>query len=73
MHGNVAELCANEWSDSYCKLDINEITWSHRIAQVVIRGGSWKDNEVEVRSAERARIAVAKRSRVIGFRVVREC
>jgi formylglycine-generating enzyme required for sulfatase activity len=73
MHGNVREWTADVWHESYdaTPLDGSPATQGHS-AMRVVRGGSWSDDAVLLRSAARMRATPTSRVGMIGFRVVRE-
>jgi len=72
MHGNVREWTADLWHDNYDQtpLDGRPALDGHSSMRLV-RGGSWKDNAVMLRSAARMRATQSIRADVIGFRVAR--
>ena len=70
MHGNVSEWCWN-WNNSYPSSPpedpIGPISGMNR----VIRGGSWNNSKLYLRSAYRSTSDPSSSSNTIGFRVVR--
>lgn len=70
IHGNVAEWSL-EWYAARLQggrlIDPKPKAHGQRIA---VRGGSWRDNELHVRSAARKEVGPANLSNEIGFRVV---
>ncbi|MBD2460130.1 SUMF1/EgtB/PvdO family nonheme iron enzyme [Oscillatoria sp. FACHB-1407] len=84
MHGNVWEWCADQWYDSYAnkpeQLKQNgAIAWTEEITGIaptdnknyrLLRGGSWRSNPRNCRSANRNWFARDSRLNFIGFRVV---
>lgn len=72
MHGNVREWTADLWHDNYDQtpLDGRPALDGHSSMRLV-RGGSWKDSAVMLRSAARMRATQTIRADVIGFRVAR--
>ncbi len=72
MHGNVREWTADLWHDSYdlTPQDGRPALDGHS-AMRVVRGGSWSDSAVMLRSAARMRATQSIRSNLIGFRVAR--
>ena len=72
MHGNVREWTADLWHDSYdlTPQDGRPALEGHS-AMRVVRGGSWHDSPVMLRSAARMRATQSIRSDMIGFRVAR--
>jgi len=72
MHGNLWQWVQDCYKDSYADAPSNgqatsDVASCHR----VLRGGSWFNGAVEVRSAERNRSEPNARSSNIGFRVAR--
>jgi formylglycine-generating enzyme required for sulfatase activity len=72
MHGNVREWTADLWHDSYdlTPQDGRPALEGHSGMRVV-RGGSWHDSAVLLRSAARMRATPSIRAAMIGFRVAR--
>ena len=72
MHGNVREWTSDLWHDSYdlTPQDGRPALEGHS-AMRVVRGGSWHDSAVMLRSAARMRATQSIRSELIGFRVAR--
>jgi formylglycine-generating enzyme required for sulfatase activity len=68
MHGNVSELCFDSYEDYYNGVftDPGSVT---RGSSLIIRGGSWKNNAADCRSAARSIRYDIPESHV-GFRVV---
>ena len=82
VHGNVAEWVADCWHPNYgedgmvdAPTDGSEwatdctSTSNEGVINRVIRGGSWKDNQIPLRSAARANAVETNRPRDYGFRV----
>ena len=72
MHGNLWQWVQDCYKDTYADAPSNgqatsDVASCHR----VLRGGSWFNGAVEVRSAERNRSEPNARSSNIGFRVAR--
>jgi formylglycine-generating enzyme required for sulfatase activity len=76
MHGNVSEWCEDLYHDTYGGAHGNPPTdgsaWlsGEGLKTRVIRGGSWKDNSGDARSAFRGAIYLGERTIYVGFRVV---
>ena len=73
VHGNVSEWCADVWHGNYYGAPSDGSPWlqggdtNYRVA----RGGSWADNPMLLRSADRVREVTAGRLNYLGFRVAR--
>ncbi len=73
MHGNVAELVEDCWNYNYAGLPSDGSAWLQGECKVrILRGGSWSENRMGLRSASRGRITTSVRRRDIGFRVARQ-
>ncbi len=71
MHGNVWELCEDDWHNNYIGAPTDGRAWlSGGSSQKVLRGGSWGDNPNDCRSAYRLSTSRDFRNRYIGVRVV---
>lgn len=76
MHGNVWEWCSDDWHDDYTGATTDGSAWvdthrdTPRIADRVIRGGSWGAGRSGCRSAFRTMRGPSYRSNYLGFRVV---
>ena len=71
MHGNVSEWC-QDWQDDYPSGTVTDPKGPAAGQHRVIRGGSWLDNAVVLRSAFRAQDYPMVRGNDIGFRLVRD-
>ena len=70
MHGNVWEWCQDVWHDNYNGAPADGSSWETGGSDYrVLRGGSWNDNAVSCRSADRVRVVLGGRGRGCGFRV----
>ena len=74
MHGNVREWVEDCWNDSYIGAPDDGSAWIERgnCKQRVMRGGSWRDEPDDLRSADRKNNPVGNRRDFYGFRVARE-
>ncbi len=71
MHGNVWEWTQDCWNDSYKKAPRNGSAWlAGSCDRRVVRGGSWVDGAVSLRSANRARNTRTNRGNTFGFRLL---
>ena len=72
MHGNVWEWTQDCWNGSYSGAPINGGAWeSGDCSRRVLRGGSWRSNFQNLRSASRGRYDTGGRDNDIGFRLAR--
>jgi formylglycine-generating enzyme required for sulfatase activity len=69
MHGNVWEWTGSAWESQYNDAD-GIISKNHANKSVVLRGGSWVYNAVNLRAANRNWSAPGNRSDYGGFRVM---
>ncbi len=72
VHGNVAEWVLDEYHSNYQKAPSDGSEWTDGVDRRVFRGGSWKNAEVNCRSASRDSIGDGSRTNYIGFRLVKE-
>ncbi|MBW4434306.1 MAG: SUMF1/EgtB/PvdO family nonheme iron enzyme [Pelatocladus maniniholoensis HA4357-MV3] len=73
MHGNVWELCADDWHDNYAGAPTDGSAWQSDNKKLVLRGGSWGNDPEDCRSACRGNSIRAERDGIgspLGFRVV---
>jgi formylglycine-generating enzyme required for sulfatase activity len=71
MHGNVLEWCQDWYQDSYNGAPTDGSAWVSGGGQKrLLRGGSWYNHAIGLRSAERVRTPPDNRSNIIGFRLV---
>ena len=72
VHGNVSEWVGDCWSDSYSGAPTDGSVWeAGDCGYAVKRGGSWRGNPRNLRSANRVRITTGYRLISVGFRVAR--
>ncbi|MEE2651427.1 MAG: formylglycine-generating enzyme family protein, partial [Pseudomonadota bacterium] len=68
MHGNVKEWTQDCWNDSYSGAPSNGSAWTRGdCGRRVLRGGSWFNASVHIRSANRFKIVAGARSYATGF------
>jgi sulfatase modifying factor 1 len=70
MHGNVSEWVSDWYTDSYQSGDQNNPKGPDKGSERIRRGGSWYDQAVRCRSANRIRMPSDRIDRIIGFRLV---
>ena len=73
MHGNVWEWCEDAWHGSYRGAPADGSAWLQggEAGRRVVRGGSWFNNPLNLRSAYRSRSSSDSRDSDLGFRVGR--
>jgi formylglycine-generating enzyme required for sulfatase activity len=74
MHGNVWELCEDDWHDSYTGAPADGSAWvdlPSRGSYRVYRGGSWSTNALLCRSAYRSIVRPGSHGGLHGFRLLR--
>ncbi|MEK0178851.1 bifunctional serine/threonine-protein kinase/formylglycine-generating enzyme family protein [Microcoleus anatoxicus] len=70
MHGNVWEWCSDKWHDNYSKAPADGSSWETGTDNNrVQRGGSWLNDAVNCRSANRGWDSAGFRFSNVGFRV----
>ena len=70
MHGNVWEWVQDHWNDNYEGAPLDGSAWLNGNAdRRVLRGGSWVNVPINLRSACRSRGAINFRGHGVGFRV----
>ena len=69
MHGNVNEWCSDSWNNNYNGAPTDGSSWESGHELRVFRGGSWKYNAVNCRSAYRAGHGAGGSFSSTGFRV----
>ena len=70
MHGNVWEWCSDKWHGNYNGAPSDGSSWETGTDDhQVLRGGSWDNDAVGSRSANRNRSLAGDRVSLIGFRV----
>jgi formylglycine-generating enzyme required for sulfatase activity len=73
MNGNVMQLVADCWHESYAGAPVDGSAWDKEgCSQRTTRGGSWSSPPAFIRSADRIWIPVTSRVAFIGFRVARD-
>ncbi len=78
MHGYLWEFVSDGWKDDYrCAATDGKSRRSAPAeagdAQVVLRGGSWKDRYHKLRSSSRRAAAMSLKDDAVGFRCVKAC
>jgi formylglycine-generating enzyme required for sulfatase activity len=74
LHGNVDELCEDDWHNDYRRAPVDGRAWvdrSNRADIRVSRGGNWDFSAQSSRSAHRGLLAPDARVEYIGFRLAR--
>jgi formylglycine-generating enzyme required for sulfatase activity len=72
MHGNVWELCEDNWHENYEGAPLDGSVWSGGDTSLrVIRGGSWGDSSIVLRATARYWQQPNDRYYIVGFRVAR--
>jgi hypothetical protein len=73
MHGNVWEWVDDVWHDSYAGAPSHESAWVRGGGQSrrALRGGSWRDSPLDLRSASRYGVTPDNRDDYTGFRIAR--
>jgi formylglycine-generating enzyme required for sulfatase activity len=74
MHGNILEWCEDAWNASYSepgRPDDGSAWQTGSASRRVLRGGSWKSDPLELRSACRLHLSSMDRGNAIGFRLAR--
>lgn len=74
MHGNVLEWCGDVWNDSYAEPERPDDGSAWLVGDAsrrVLRGGSWNDGAMGLRSSARRGFHAAIGNSEIGFRVAR--
>lgn len=74
MHGNVWEWCEDTWNAAYSEAgrpDDGAPWLTGNVSRRVVRGGSWKAESFELRSASRSNYSPIDRGNEIGFRLAR--
>jgi formylglycine-generating enzyme required for sulfatase activity len=73
MHGNVWEWVEDCWHSSYVDAPVDGSAWmadqNGDCTRRVIRGGSWRNTLVALRSAQRINFPTTSATDVRGFRV----
>ncbi len=72
MLGNVREWVQDAWRQSYLGAPTDGTARTGGTDERVVRGGSYADQAIDLRSASRAHLPADSRDAVTGFRVVRE-
>ena len=73
MHGNVFEWVEDCWHDSYASAPADGSAWTSGgdCSRRVLRGGSWNNFALSLRSANRGGFTAGNRDSSLGFRVAR--
>jgi formylglycine-generating enzyme required for sulfatase activity len=72
MSGNVWEWVQDGWHDNYDKAPDDGSAWQHQYNRRVLRGGSWGNDRVNLRSADRNWSYPGNRNYDIGFRLAQD-
>ncbi len=71
MHGNLWELCSDNWLDDYSSSPRDGSFYQNKDSRYhVVRGGSWHEPPALCRSAARIKVLGSDAEEFIGFRVV---
>ncbi len=72
MHGNLWEWCQDNWHDNYQDAPTDGSPWltGGDNTRKLLRGGGWRDNPEDCRSANRNSFTLVNNSYGIGFRLV---
>ncbi len=72
LYGNVLEWCADPWHDNYEGAPVDGSVWKEGgdDSKKILRGGSWRSDARNCRSAYRGYPAPDDQSGLVGFRVV---
>ena len=72
MHGNVWEWCSDRFHENYNDAPKNGSSWeTGTVGNIrVLRGGSWNDDAINCRSANRSRNSTDSWDSIVGFRLV---
>ncbi len=75
LHGNVWELCEDNWHKTYTYAPTDGAPWTIRYLEggpgkpvVVARGGAWSSARLGCRSAYRGKVSQGRKERWLGFR-----
>ena len=72
VHGNVWELGEDRWHDTYHGAPSDGSAWeSGKCGDRVMRGGSWRNDAPDLRSARRESRSTGSRGDAVGLRVAR--
>jgi formylglycine-generating enzyme required for sulfatase activity len=70
MHGNTAEWCW-DWYGEYASRSETNPSGPATGSRKIVRGGSWKDSAIKLRTANRVSASPSRGTDTIGFRVCR--
>ncbi len=71
MHGNVREWCEDKWHSDYKGAPTDGSAWHSSSDAHLLRGGSWDNDDDNLRCANRGRYDTTGRNYVWGFRLSR--
>jgi formylglycine-generating enzyme required for sulfatase activity len=72
-YGNVAEMTADCFNPNYSNAPTTSVAWLGGLCVFrVVRGGSWSEDAIYLRSKSRSQINVKNKVDTIGFRVARD-